>query len=70
MRVKMRDAEGNYKLGTIKYVYQKDGYKMFDILFDGEDRLNTEWSRIDKKRLMFDVEQFKMDFDKLLKKYL
>jgi hypothetical protein len=43
---------------------------MFDILFDGEDRLNTEWSRIDKKRLMFDVEQFKMDFDKLLKKYL
>lgn len=64
MRIKLKDTG---QLGTVKYVYNDNGYKTFDILFDDEERLNTQWTIRDKKRLSFNIEEYKQDFDKLIK---
>ena len=65
MRIHLKDSI-NDKHGTVQYVYNHDGRKTFDILFDGEDRLNTNWTIEDKSRLFFKLEEYKQDFEKLL----
>lgn len=67
MRVRFKSRYYD-KQGTIRFVYFQDGYKFFDILFDGEDVLNCAWSRQDRDSLTFAVEEFKMDFDEMIKK--
>ena len=67
MRVRLKNRYHD-KIGTVKYVYMQDGHKFFDILFDGEDRLNVAWSVLDKDELRFDAEEFNDDFSELLKR--